>query len=81
MYSKSEVHMRGCICWGFDNKHLQVSEMCLCFLQSGLKMLGLYIYTLIIGHKSCNILSILNKLKLLKELQIFVKNNVFLTKK
>ena len=25
---------------------------------------SLYLYTLIIGHKSCNILSILNKLKL-----------------
>jgi len=29
-----------------------------------LKMLGLYLYTLIIGHKSCNMLSILNKLTL-----------------
>jgi len=29
-----------------------------------LKMLGLYLYTLIIGHKSCNMLGILNKLKL-----------------
>ena len=35
-----------------------------------LKMLGLYLYTLIIGHKSCNMLSILNKLPLQKELQI-----------
>jgi len=26
-----------------------------------LKMLGLYLYTLIIGHKSCNMLSILYK--------------------
>jgi len=42
-----------------------------------LKMLGLYLYTLIIGNKSGNILSILNKLKLLKELQTFVTNNVF----
>jgi len=41
-----------------------------------LKMLGLYLYTLIIGHKSCNIFSILNKLKLYKELQTFVTNNV-----
>jgi len=34
-------------------------------------MLGLYLYTLIhvIGHKSCNMLSILNKLTLQKELQ------------
>jgi len=44
-------------------------------------MLGLYLYTLIIGHKSCNMLSILNKLKLKKELQTFVINNVFLTEK
>jgi len=29
-----------------------------------LKMLGLYLYTLKIGHKSCNMLSILNKLTL-----------------
>ena len=41
-----------------------------------LKMLGLYLYTLIIGHKSCNILSIQNKLKMQKELQTFVTNNV-----
>jgi len=34
-----------------------------------LKMLGLYLYTLVIGHKSCNRLSILNKLTLQKELQ------------
>ena len=44
-------------------------------------MKGLYPYTLIIGHKSCNILSILNKLKPENELQTFVTNNVFLTKK
>ena len=46
-----------------------------------LKMLGLYLYTLKIDHKSGNILSILNKLKLKKDLQTFVTNNVFLTKK
>jgi len=40
-------------------------------------MLGLYLYTLIIGHKYCNMLSILNKLPLQKELQKFVTNNVF----
>ena len=46
-------------------------------------MLGLYLYTLTTGHKSCNILSILNKLTLKKEfvLQNFVTNNVFLDKK
>jgi len=44
-------------------------------------MLGLYLYTLIISHKSSNMLRILNKLTLYKELQIFVTNNVFLDKK
>jgi len=42
-----------------------------------LKMLGLYLYTLIIGHKSCNMLSIQNKLILQKKLQYCVTNNVF----
>jgi len=50
-------------------------------LQGVLKMLGLYLYTLIIGHKSCNMLSILNKLKLQKVLQNFVACNVFLDKR
>jgi len=40
-------------------------------------MLDLHLYTLIIGYKSCNMLSILNKLILQKELQNFVTNNVF----
>jgi len=44
-------------------------------------MLGLYLFTLIIGHKSCNTLSILNKLTLYKELQYFAINTVFLDKK
>jgi len=44
-------------------------------------MLGLYFYTLLIGHKSCNVLSILNKLALNKKLQNFETNNVFLEKK
>ena len=47
---------------------------------SSLTMLGLYLYTLIIGHKSCNMLSIINKLTLQKELQNFMTNNVFWTK-
>jgi len=46
-----------------------------------LKMLGLYLYTLRIGHKSGSMLSILNKLTLQKELQTFVTNNVFFYKK
>ena len=44
-------------------------------------MLGLYLYTLIIGHKSCNMLSILNKLTLQKQLKTFAINNVLLKKK
>ena len=53
----------------------------MCEAFHSLKMLGLYLYTLIIGHKSCNMLGILNKLILLKELQTIVINNVFLDKK
>ena len=41
-----------------------------------LKMLGLYLYILIICHKSCNMLRILNKLTLQNELHNFVTNNV-----
>ena len=48
-------------------------------------MLGLYLYTLIIGHKYCNMLStvhcILNKLTLQKKLQNFVKKLCVLDKK
>jgi len=40
----------------------------------------MYLYTLIIGHKSCNMLSILKKLTLQKELPNVVTNNVFWTK-
>ena len=46
-----------------------------------LKMLGLYLFTFIIGQKSCNMLSILNKLTFQKELQNFVTNNVLLGEK
>jgi len=41
----------------------------------------MYIYTLIIGHTSCNMLSLLKKVSLQQELQNFVTNNVFLEKK
>jgi len=44
-------------------------------------MLGLYLYTLTISHKSSNMLRLLNKLTLYKELQTFETNNVFLDKK
>ena len=51
------------------------------FFRTFLKMLGLYLYiTLLIGHKFCNMLSILNKLTLQKELQNFVTKDVFWTK-
>jgi len=46
-----------------------------------LKMLGLYLHTLIISHKSCKMLSILNKLILQKNLQNIVTNNVLIDKK
>ena len=39
------------------------------------------LYTLIISHKSSNMLRILNKLTWYKELQTFVTNNVFFDKK
>jgi len=45
-----------------------------------LKMLGLYLFTLIIGHKSCNMLGVLNKLALQTKLQKCVTNNVFWAK-
>ena len=44
-------------------------------------ILGLYLYTLIISHKSSNMLRLLNKLVLYKELQTSVTNNVFFDKK
>ena len=46
-------------------------------------MLGLYLYTLIIGHKSYNMLNIQdvpNKLTLRNKLQNVVTTNVFLDK-
>jgi len=41
----------------------------------------LYLFTLIIGHKSSDMLSILKKLTLQKKLQNSVTNNVFWDKK
>jgi len=43
-------------------------------------MLGLYLYTLIIGHKSCNTFSILNKFTLRNILQNFVIKSLFWNK-
>jgi len=47
---------------------------------NSLKMLGLYLYTFIIGHKYCNMLSILNKWTLHKELHIFLLIMCFWTR-
>jgi len=44
-------------------------------------MLGLYFYTHVIGQKSCNMLSILNKITLHKELPNCLTNNIFGQKK
>ena len=49
-------------------------------MKLSLKMQGLYLYTLKTGHKYGNMLSILNKLTLPKELQNCATNNVFWTK-
>jgi len=46
-----------------------------------LKMLGMYLHTLIIGHKSCKMLSILKQLTLQKTFQNCVTNHVFLYRK
>jgi len=45
-----------------------------------LKMLGLFLYTLIIGHTYFNMLSILNKFTLQEKLHYFVTNTVFVQK-
>jgi len=50
-------------------------------LNLNLKMLGLYLHTLIFSYKSCKMLSILNKLILQKDVQNIVTNNVFMDKK
>jgi len=42
-------------------------------------MVGLYLYTLIIGHKPCNMLSI--SINIAKEIAKSYDNNVFLDKK
>ena len=46
-----------------------------------LKMLGLYLYTLILSHKSCKMLKMLNKLTMQMDLHYVVTNNVFIDKK
>jgi len=43
-------------------------------------MIGLYLYTLIIGHKFCAMFGIRNALTLHKELQNFMKNTSATTK-
>jgi len=48
---------------------------------TALKMLSMYLYTLLISHKSCKMLRMLNKLTLQKDLQNVVTNNAFIDKK
>jgi len=50
------------------------------FLTLCLKTLGLYLYTLIISHNFCKLLSILNNLTLQEDLQNCVTNSVFMDK-
>jgi len=65
-------------CKNYNNNMLlslisvQASQGNSCYTCCTLKMLGLYLYTLIKGHKYCNMLSILNELTLVKKLQNFV---------
>ena len=68
--------------WYQITRYLQLCMLhTLLILCTGLKMLGLYLYTLIISHKSSKMLSILSKLILQKDLQNIVTNNLFMDKK
>ena len=54
---------------------------CTVYCSITFKMLGLYLYILIIGHKSCSMLSAQNKSILQKKLQNFGTDDEFLDKK
>ena len=71
------IDIRKAVYWDISQQMSYSSEP---YLNLILKMLGLYLYTciLLIGHKSRNTLSLLNKLTLQKKLQNCVTNNVFL---
>jgi len=58
------------------SSHFFVLPLCGC-----LKMLGLYLFTLVICHESFNMLSILYKLLLQKKFQTLATNYVFWDKK
>jgi len=90
MYSRNILMAEKYVCFFPDNYYIYLkryfevfvtNDFFSIFWRTALKMLGLYHYALIIGHKSCSMWSILNKLTLQKELQTFVTNNVFLEKK
>jgi len=70
------IDIRKAVYWDISQQMSYSSEP---YLNLILKMLGLYLYTciLLIGHKSRNTLSLLNKLTLQKKLQNYVTNNVF----
>jgi len=86
MLQEDRVKFKGATANGLYKNHTYVEEKYNLFsypyhyykTENALKMLGLYLYTPIIGHKSC---STLTKLPLQRELQNFVKNNVCLEKK
>ena len=60
----------------YDIEYCRGHALCSCLCPTmKLKMLALYLYTLIIGHNSCNMLSKLNKSILKKQLQNFVTKN------
>ena len=63
-----------------SNKTVSNCLTILSFSTKSTLMLGLYLYTLKIGQKSCNMLSLLNKLLLQKELQTLWQIMCFWTK-
>jgi len=70
MYICPTLNMRKCM-----------SDIFLQYRHNSVKMLGLYRDTLLIGHRFCSMLSILNELTLQTELQNVMTNNMFWTKK
>ena len=66
----------------YDIEYCRGHALCSCLCPTmKLKMLALYLYTLIIGHNSCNMLLIQNILILQNKLHYFVTKNVFQDKK
>jgi len=53
---------------------VQIMYKCIAYVFTKTRPLGLYLYTLIIGIKTCKMFSILNELTLQRELQNVVTN-------